>query len=89
MNLLHVFRVVSLTWVIMLWLGPITKNGGGTISHLCFLDYSNITYIDAHLVKAIKFPMILGNHHVKRNDLIYKLLMEHKSMICVALSEDD
>ncbi len=54
-----------------------------------FLDHSNIAYIDAHLVKVIKFPMILGDHCVKGDYLNYKLLMEHKSMIYVALSEDD
>jgi hypothetical protein len=53
-----------------------------------FLDHSNIAYIDAHLVKAIKFPMTPGNHRVKGDDLNYKLLMEHKSMIYAALSED-
>jgi hypothetical protein len=46
-------------------------------------------YIDAHLVKAIKFPMTLGDHRVKGDDPIYKLLVEHKSMIYVALNEDD
>jgi len=48
-----------------------------------FLDHSNIAYIDAHLVKAIKFPMILRDHHVKGDDPIYK------SVIYVALNEDD
>jgi hypothetical protein len=35
-NILYVFGVVHLTWVIMLWLGPITKNGGMAVSHMCF-----------------------------------------------------
>jgi hypothetical protein len=54
-----------------------------------FLDHSNIAYIDAHLVKTIKFPMTPRDHRVKGDDSNYKLLMEHKSMIYVALSEDD
>jgi len=36
MSLLHVFGVVNLTQAIMLWLGPITKNGGGVMNHMCF-----------------------------------------------------
>ncbi len=35
-SLLHVFGVVNLTRVIMLWLGPITKNEGEAINHMCF-----------------------------------------------------
>jgi hypothetical protein len=34
--LLHVFGVVNLTWVIMLWLGPITKNRGEAVNHMWF-----------------------------------------------------
>ncbi len=54
------------------------KWGQGSQSYL-FLDHSNIVYIDAHLVKVIKFPMTLRNHRVKGDDLIYKLSMEHES----------
>jgi hypothetical protein len=56
---------------------------------ICVLNNSNIAYIDAHLVKTIKFPMTPRDHHVKGDDPNYKLLMELKSMIYVALSEDD
>jgi hypothetical protein len=58
------------------------KWGWGNESYV-FLDHSNVTYIDAHLVKAIKFPMILKDHHVKGDDPIYKFV------IYVALNEDD
>ncbi len=34
-SLSHVFGVVNLTRVIMLWLGPITKNEGEAINHMC------------------------------------------------------
>jgi hypothetical protein len=53
------------------------------------LDHFDIAYIDANLVKAIKFPMTLGDHYVKGDYLIYKLSVEHKSILYVTLSEDD
>jgi len=38
-----------------------------------YLEHSNITYIDAHLVQVIKFPMTPQDHQVKGDDPIYKL----------------
>ncbi len=55
------------------------KWGKGNQSYV-YLINSNIAYVDAHLVKAIKFPMTLQDHHVKGDDSIYKLLVEHEAM---------
>jgi len=48
-----------------------------------------IAFVDAHLIKIIKFPMTPLDHWVKGNDPIYKLLFENETMIYAALKEDD
>ncbi len=69
--------------------GTYCQKWGRSSESYVFLEHSNVMYIDAHLVKVIKFPMTLGDHRLKGDDPIYKLLVEHESMIYVALNEDD
>ncbi len=64
------------------------KWGKGNQSYV-YLNNSNIAYVDAHLVKAIKFPMTPQDHRVKGDDQIYKLLVEHEAMIFSTLRKDD
>jgi len=45
----------------------------------------NITYVDAHLVKVIKFPMTFVDHQMKGDDPIYKLSVENETFIYAAM----
>jgi hypothetical protein len=50
---------------------------GRSSRNYVFFTQSRVAYIDAHLVKIVKFPMTQRDHHVKGDDLVYKLSLEN------------
>jgi hypothetical protein len=88
-NLLHVFGVVNLKWAIYVVARIYYQKWGKGSESYMYLNNSNITYVDAHLVKVIKFSMTPQDHCVKRDDPIYKLWVEHEAMIFSTLRKDD
>lgn len=49
------------------------------------LDASPIAYVDAHLVRHCKFPMVLASHVVRGNSAVYRLGAETEFLIKEAL----
>lgn len=52
-----------------------------------FLDTAAVAHVDAHLVRACKFPMRLAAHSVKGGSAVYKLSQETRAVIEQALQE--
>jgi hypothetical protein len=52
-----------------------------------YLSESRAAYVDAHLVRACKFPMTLASHRVKGDALVYKMSSDTLTMIEESLRE--
>lgn len=60
------------------------KSGRGSNTYV-FLDKAVTAHVDAHLVRACKFPMVLAHHRVKGGDPVYKLQSKIEEAIAGAL----
>lgn len=50
--------------------GTYYKKHGRSIDTYVFFDTSTIAHVDAHLVRALKFPMALAAHTVCGNSIV-------------------
>jgi hypothetical protein len=52
-----------------------------------FLDTSSVAHVDAHLIRACKFPMSLAAYSVKGHNAVYKMTQETRAVIEEALRD--
>jgi hypothetical protein len=69
----------------MAMVGKYYHEWGSSKSSYLLLRKSQIVYIHVCRVKAIRFPMLLANHRVQGNDLVYKLLKHDEDGIRQAI----
>ncbi len=62
------------------------KWGKGNQTYV-FFNNSKTTYVNTHLMRAIKFPMTPRDLHIKDDDLIYKVSKNNEAMIYDVLRE--
>lgn len=67
--------------------GTYYKKHGRSSDTYVFLDTAAVAHVDAHLVRACKFPMRLAAHSVKGGSAVYKLSQETRAVIEQALQE--
>lgn len=62
------------------------KYGRGRNTYV-LLNKSVVAHVEAHLVRACKFPMVLAPHTVSGNEAVYKLTSEGEAIIRSSLSD--
>jgi len=67
--------------------GTYYKKHGTADNTFVFLDRSNVAYVHAHLVRAVKFSMTLASHMVKGGDRVYRMSSETLECIKSVLTE--
>lgn len=67
--------------------GTYYKKHGTADNTFVFLDKSEVAYVHAHLVRAVKFTMTLASHVVKGGDPVYKMLRETLECVESVLAE--
>jgi hypothetical protein len=67
--------------------GAYYKKHGRSTDTYVFFDTSTVAHVDAHLVRACKFPMALVAHTVRGNNAVYRMSDDTKNVIHQALQE--
>jgi hypothetical protein len=61
--------------------GAYYQKYGTRLDTYVFLKKSHKAYINVDNIRVVKFPMILADHRVSRNDHVYKLQPEVEEVI--------
>jgi hypothetical protein len=60
---------------------------GRSVDSYVFLDTSSVAHVDAHLIRACKFPMSLAAYSMKGHSGVYKMTQETRAVIEEALRD--